>query len=78
MFLGLDIFTTQPCLLFPYNTLLILLQDNTKRKIAFNLSWIFFSEKMIDLPGFFFHFVSSKKVPTLPIKNKWSLPDFIL
>ena len=34
-----------PVFLFPYNTLLILLQDNTKRTIAFDLSWIFFSEK---------------------------------
>ena len=36
---------TNPVFLFPYNTLLILLQDNTKRTIAFDLSWIFFSEK---------------------------------
>ena len=42
-----------PVFLFPYNALLILLQDNIKRTIAFDLSWIFFSEKMIDLPGFF-------------------------
>ena len=49
-----------PVFLVPYNTLLILLQDNTKRTIAFNLSWIFFSENMIDLPGFAFHFFFGK------------------
>ena len=35
-----------PVFLFPYNTLLILLQDiNTKRTIAFDMSWIFFLKK---------------------------------
>ena len=57
MFLGLDFFSRHnPVFLIPYNTLLILLQDNIKRTIAFNLSWIFFSEEMLDLPGFLFSF----------------------
>ena len=65
--------------LFPCYTLLILLQDNTKRTIAFDLSGIFFSEKKIDKSTWiFFILFFSEKLPTLPIKTKWSLPEFRL
>ena len=62
--------------LYYYNTLLILPKDNTKRTIAFNLSLMFFSEKKkTHLPEFFFSFFFSEKLPPLPIKTKWSLPN---
>ena len=51
MFLGLDFFLRHnPVFLFLYyyNTLLILPKDNTKRRVAFNLSLMFFSEKKKD------------------------------
>ena len=64
MFLGLDFFLRHnPVFLFLYyyNTLLILPKDNTKRRIAFNLSLMFFSEKKkTDLPEFFFSFFFRK------------------
>ena len=60
-----------PVFLFPHNTLLIFLQDNTKRTIAFDLSWIFFSEKKNDIAAwiFFYFYFFSEKLPTLPIKK---------
>ena len=59
-----------------YNTLLILPKDNTKRRIAFNLSLMFFSEKKRQIYlNFSFHFFFSEKIPPLPIKTKWSLPN---
>ena len=64
-----------PVFLFLYNTLLILPKDNTKRTIAFKLSLIFFSEKRQIYLNFSFHYFFSEKLPHLPIKTKWSLPD---
>ena len=60
-----------PVFLLPYNTLLILLQDNTKpRTIAFDLSWIFFSEKKKDGSTWIFLFCSFGKATYPPHKNQ--------
>ena len=65
-----------PVFLFLYNTLLILPKDNKKRTMAFKLSLIFFSEKKRRIYlNFSFHFFFPEKLPPLPIKTKWSLPD---
>ena len=53
-----------------YNTLLILLQDNTKRTMAFDLSWIFFSKKKKDRSTWIFYILFFGKATYPPHKNQ--------